>query len=76
MYLEYLCTSKYTEVLLSTFKYFLHIACYLQCGNGTMNSEKSRETLADCQGVSVTSLGIVLAAGPEKCREILTCQFF
>ena len=30
MYLEYLCTSKYIEILLSTFKYFLHIACYLQ----------------------------------------------
>ena len=30
MYLEYLCTSKYIEVLLNTFKYFLLIACYLQ----------------------------------------------
>ena len=30
MYLEYLYTSKYIEVLLSTFKYSLHIACYLQ----------------------------------------------
>ena len=74
MYLEYLCTSKYIEVLLSTFKYFLP-AMY-SSGNGTMNSEKSRVTLADCQVVSVTSLSIVLAAGPEKCREILTCQFF
>ena len=73
MYLEYLCTSKYIEVLLSIF--FILPAIY-SSGNGTMNSESLEWHLQTARGVSVTSLGIVLAAGPERCREILTGQFF
>ena len=38
MYLEYLCTSKYIEVLLSTCIFFILPAIY-SSSNGTMNSE-------------------------------------
>ena len=62
-----LSTLKYFKVLLSIF--FILPAIY-SSGNGTMNSESLEWHLQTARGVSVTSLGIVLAARPERCREM------